>query len=38
LIDHGAGINTGNGNAAKPGVHPSPYAQGRPIGARPGAK
>ncbi len=38
LIDHGAGINTGNGNAAKPGAHPSPYAQGRPVGARPGAK
>ena len=31
LIDRGAGLNTGNGN--KP--HPSPYAQGRPIGTRP---
>jgi twitching motility protein PilT len=31
LIDRGAGLNTGNGN--KP--HPSPYAQGRPVGVRP---
>src|SRR5213596_902708 len=31
LIDRGSGLNSGNGN--KP--HPSPYAQGRPIGARP---
>ena len=38
LIEHGAGINTGNGNAAKPGAHPSPYAQGRPVGVRPGAR
>jgi twitching motility protein PilT len=41
LIEHGAGINTGNGqNGAggmppRPGAHPSPYAQARPIGARP---
>jgi twitching motility protein PilT len=39
LIEHGAGINTGNGNGAntppRPGAHPSPYAQPRPIGARP---
>ncbi len=40
LIEHGAGLNTGNGNGAgnpppRPGAHPSPYAQGRPIGARP---
>jgi twitching motility protein PilT len=40
LIEHGAGINTGNGNGAntppaRPGTHPSPYAQARPIGARP---
>jgi twitching motility protein PilT len=38
LIDHGAGINTGqpNGNgAARSGAHPSPYAQARPIGVRP---
>jgi twitching motility protein PilT len=41
LIDRGAGLNTGNANGngfPKPGGHPSPYAQGRPIGARPGAK
>lgn len=40
LIEHGAGINTGNGNGTagtppRPGAHPSPYAQARPIGARP---
>ncbi|HEX7177662.1 MAG TPA: type IV pilus twitching motility protein PilT [Pyrinomonadaceae bacterium] len=41
LIEHGAGVNTGNGAGAgqRPGVpsagHPSPYAQGRPIGTRP---
>jgi twitching motility protein PilT len=38
LIEHGAGINTGNGAntpPARPGAHPSPYAQPRPIGARP---
>jgi twitching motility protein PilT len=40
LIEHGAGINTGNGNGAhatpaRPGAHPSPYAQARPIGSRP---
>ena len=43
LIEHGSGINTGNGqNGAgqngmppRPGAHPSPYAQARPIGARP---
>jgi twitching motility protein PilT len=37
LIEHGSGINTGgNGNGgAKPGAHPSPYAQARPVGARP---
>jgi twitching motility protein PilT len=45
LIEHGAGINTGggaNGNGApappRPGVHPSPYAQPRPIGVRPGGR
>ncbi|HVF57579.1 MAG TPA: type IV pilus twitching motility protein PilT [Pyrinomonadaceae bacterium] len=42
LIEHGAGINTGNGGSpgagAKPGAHPSPYAQPRPIGSRPGAR
>ncbi|HEY0097672.1 MAG TPA: type IV pilus twitching motility protein PilT [Pyrinomonadaceae bacterium] len=41
LIEHGAGVNTGNGQngaqntPARPGAHPSPYAQARPIGARP---
>jgi len=39
LIDRGAGINPGNGGAPpKPGMHPSPYAQGRPVGARPDAR
>jgi twitching motility protein PilT len=37
LIDRGSGINTGNGGSApRPGLHPSPYAQARPIGTRPG--
>src|ERR1041384_4051371 len=40
LIEHGSGVNAGNGangaNAPRPGAHPSPYAQGRPIGTRPG--
>ncbi|MDQ1590527.1 MAG: twitching motility protein PilT [Pyrinomonadaceae bacterium] len=40
LIEHGSGVNGGNGNGAngqppRPGAHPSPYAQARPIGARP---
>jgi twitching motility protein PilT len=38
LIEHGSGINTGangNGGGMKPGAHPSPYAQGRPVGTRP---
>jgi twitching motility protein PilT len=39
LIEHGAGLNTGNGAGGpggRPGApHPSPYAQPRPIGARP---
>jgi twitching motility protein PilT len=40
LIDRGSGLNTGNGNGngTRPGGHPSPYAQGRPIGTRPGAR
>ncbi|MDQ3254475.1 MAG: type IV pili twitching motility protein PilT, partial [Acidobacteriota bacterium] len=42
LIEHGAGLNNGQGGApgaaTKPGAHPSPYAQGRPVGARPGAR
>ncbi len=37
LIERGSGLNTGNGNGsmARPGAHPSPYAQGRPVGVRP---
>jgi twitching motility protein PilT len=40
LIDRGSGLNTGNGNGfgQKPGAHASPYAQGRPIGVRPGTR
>jgi twitching motility protein PilT len=41
LIEHGAGVNTGNGGAPGPQgqrPHPSPYAQGRPVGVRPGAR
>ncbi len=42
LIEHGSGLNTGGGNGAagapRPGTHPSPYAQARPIGARPGTR
>ena len=39
LIEHGAGINNGGAGAAqRPGAHPSPYAQARPIGARPNAR
>jgi twitching motility protein PilT len=38
LIDRGAGINPGNsGSAPRAGQHPSPYAQARPLGTRPGA-
>jgi twitching motility protein PilT len=41
LIERGSGVNTtfgGNGAGnTKPGGHPSPYAQGRPVGVRPGA-
>jgi len=39
LIEHGAGLNTGNG-AAPAGAkgHPSPYAQGRPVGVRPAVR
>src|SRR5437660_3450077 len=39
LIEHGAGVNTGNGATGplqKP--HPSPYAQPRPVGARPNGR
>jgi twitching motility protein PilT len=45
LIERGSGLNTGNGGAGtpgarpaapmSPGAHPSPYAQGRPVGQRP---
>src|SRR5947199_1543224 len=38
LIDRGSGLNTGNGgngSQPRPNGHPSPYAQPRPIGARP---
>jgi twitching motility protein PilT len=37
LIERGSGLNTGNGNGpmARPGAHPSPYAQARPVGVRP---
>lgn len=40
LIERGSGLNTGNGNGSmqKPGAHPSPYAQPRPVGVRPGMK
>ena len=38
LIDRGSGINTGNGGAPRTGPHPSPYAQARPIGTRPGSQ
>jgi twitching motility protein PilT len=40
LIEHGAGINNGGGangqSLNRP--HPSPYAQPRPVGSRPGAR
>ncbi|HEX8000845.1 MAG TPA: type IV pilus twitching motility protein PilT [Pyrinomonadaceae bacterium] len=37
LIERGSGLNTGNGNGSlgRPGAHPSPYAQARPVGVRP---
>jgi twitching motility protein PilT len=42
LIEHGAGINTGNGSngggAQAPKAHPSPYSQPRPVGVRPGGR
>ncbi|MFL6256964.1 MAG: type IV pilus twitching motility protein PilT [Pyrinomonadaceae bacterium] len=40
LIEHGAGVNTGNGAPGPQGQrpHPSPYAQPRPVGTRPGAR
>jgi twitching motility protein PilT len=40
LIEHGAGVNTGNGAPGPQGQrqHASPYAQPRPVGVRPGAR
>jgi twitching motility protein PilT len=42
LIERGAGLNSGNGGGGgavpRPGAHPSPYAQGRPVGVRPGTR
>ncbi len=41
LIERGSGINTGNGGGGsmpRPGAHPSPYAQARPVGVRPGTR
>src|ERR671914_754013 len=41
LIEHGAGINTGNGAGPAPrptGSHPSPHAHPRPIGPRPNVR
>ena len=39
LIEHGAGINTGNGAAGQQQrTHPSPYAQPRPVGVRPNGR
>lgn len=35
LIEHGAGVNTGGSPSANGKSHPSPYAQGRPVGSRP---
>lgn len=38
LIERGSGLNTPGGTpGAKSGTHPSPYAQGRPVGQRPNA-
>jgi twitching motility protein PilT len=40
LIERGSGLNTGGGNglSQKPAAHPSPYAQPRPVGVRPGTR
>jgi len=41
LIERGSGLNQSYGGAVKPVSpegHTSPYAQGRPIGQRPGAR
>jgi twitching motility protein PilT len=37
LIEHGAGLN-GSSAGPRTGSHPSPYAQGRPVGARPNTR
>lgn len=38
LVDRGAGLNTGQGAKPAPNGHPSPYAQPRPVGARPSVR
>ncbi|MDQ3686243.1 MAG: type IV pilus twitching motility protein PilT [Acidobacteriota bacterium] len=41
LIERGSGLNTGQAGGGANGTstpHPSPYAQGRPVGTRPGAR
>jgi twitching motility protein PilT len=40
LIEHGAGVNTGNGGApgAQQRPHASPYSQPRPVGVRPNVR
>jgi len=38
LIDRGAGVNTGSKPNTSSGGHPSPYAQPRPVGARPSVR
>src|SRR5437016_4945637 len=42
LIERGSGLNQNGSSspagAPRPGAHPSPYAQGRPVGARPGVR
>jgi twitching motility protein PilT len=35
LMERGSGLNSGSGSGPANGNHPSPYAQGRPVGARP---
>jgi twitching motility protein PilT len=38
LIEHGAGLNTAGGAPGAAKGHPSPYAQGRPVGVRPNVR
>ena len=41
LIERGSGLNQSYGTGGPkpgPGGHASPYAQGRPVGSRPGAR